>query len=238
VSGTERVGETLTAADGAWTGTAPITYGHHWQRCDAQGANCRTIPGANRQTYTLATADEAARVRVVVTGGNWIASVTQAASAPTGTVAPAPPPPASDGDNPRRPGGGTGGTKGAGGKGTATRRLRLASARMSPRRFKVAHRRPPKGTRLDGARLTFTLNKPATVRLRVQRRLGHGRHAGRWIGVGAITRSARAGTGVVRFTGRFGARPLPPRRYRMALTATHGRERSGPRYLTFTVVRP
>src|SRR3954451_11266960 len=93
VTGTTRVGSTLTTSDGTWTGTAPIEHGYHWQRCDAAGASCRTIAGATDRTYALTAADEGARLRAVVAGGAPVASVSQAASAPTGAVAPAPPPP-------------------------------------------------------------------------------------------------------------------------------------------------
>ncbi len=37
VSGTPRVGETLTASPGGWSGTAPISYAYSWQRCTAGG---------------------------------------------------------------------------------------------------------------------------------------------------------------------------------------------------------
>ena len=43
VSGTPRDGETLTADEGTWTGTDPITYAYQWQRCDGNGLNCANL---------------------------------------------------------------------------------------------------------------------------------------------------------------------------------------------------
>jgi hypothetical protein len=106
---------------------------------------------------------------------------------------------------------------------------------MSPRRFALAHRVRPKGTRLDGSRITWKLNRAATVRLTFQRAVGSGRHR-RWVTVGTVSRAARAGTGTVRFTGRFGSRMLPPRQYRVAVTARSGGTTAGPKRVTFTVV--
>ena len=48
---------------------------------------------------------------------------------------------------------------------------------MSPRRFAVAHRKPKAGTRLDGAAITWRLNRRATVRLTFQRARGKGHTA-------------------------------------------------------------
>ena len=44
ITGTTAAGQTLTATQGTWTGTAPITYAYQWQRCT--GATCVNIGGA------------------------------------------------------------------------------------------------------------------------------------------------------------------------------------------------
>ncbi len=45
ISGTPRVGQTLSASTGTWTGN-PTSFGYQWQRCDPAGANCADIAGA------------------------------------------------------------------------------------------------------------------------------------------------------------------------------------------------
>jgi Ig domain of plant-specific actin-binding protein len=66
ISGTARVGQTLTASTGSWTGN-PTSFGFQWQRCDADGSNCSDIAGATSRTYTVRTADVGFRLRVQVT---------------------------------------------------------------------------------------------------------------------------------------------------------------------------
>jgi hypothetical protein len=50
-----QVGQTLTAAVGTWTGTAPISYYYQWVRSD--GGDGTPISGATLQTYTPTDAD-------------------------------------------------------------------------------------------------------------------------------------------------------------------------------------
>ncbi|HKP91424.1 MAG TPA: hypothetical protein VJT75_15775, partial [Thermoleophilaceae bacterium] len=90
ISGTARDGQTLTAANGTWTGSPTISYGYQWRRCDAAGAGCADIAGATGATYVLTGSDVGRTVRVVVTGTNAGGSA-GATSAQTGTVAAAPP---------------------------------------------------------------------------------------------------------------------------------------------------
>ena len=87
-----------------------------------------------------------------------------------------------------RPGAGGGARPGPA---PARRKLRLTKLKMSPRRFAVSHRRAPRGTRLDGTRISWRLNRAATVRLTFQRR-GRARAGS---GSGAIdAQRARPGT--------------------------------------------
>src|SRR5258705_10995993 len=51
ISGTMTVGRQLTAGTGAFSGDLPLTTTFVWQRCDATGAACRTIPGATKVVY-------------------------------------------------------------------------------------------------------------------------------------------------------------------------------------------
>ncbi|MBV9214511.1 MAG: hypothetical protein JOZ25_12800 [Actinobacteria bacterium] len=90
ISGTPKDGQTLTAANGTWTGTAPITYTYQWERCDSTGANCSNVSGATSSTYTLGSSDVGSTIRVVVTGTNSAGSA-NGTSAQTSVVAPTPP---------------------------------------------------------------------------------------------------------------------------------------------------
>lgn len=82
ISGTARVGETLTANDGTWDGIPAPTYTRQWE---ADGA---AISGATGQTYTLTAAEEGARITVTVTATNSEGSAS-ATSPATDPVAPA-----------------------------------------------------------------------------------------------------------------------------------------------------
>ncbi|MBD0282189.1 MAG: hypothetical protein ICV69_08360 [Thermoleophilaceae bacterium] len=82
VSGTARVGETLQAGAGTWSGTEPISYDYQWQRCSLV---CGDIPGATATTYALTSADAGSTVRVRVTASNSAGSAS-ATSAETATV--------------------------------------------------------------------------------------------------------------------------------------------------------
>ncbi len=85
ISGVLQTGATLTAANGTWTGTAPISFAYQWQSCDAGGGSCSPIGGATAASYTLVGADSGATLRVVVTATNSAAS-TPATSAQTAVV--------------------------------------------------------------------------------------------------------------------------------------------------------
>jgi hypothetical protein len=61
------VGKTIKTSTGSWTGTTPMSFTYQWRRCDASGAACVDVPGANGSKYTLVTADGGRTMRVVVT---------------------------------------------------------------------------------------------------------------------------------------------------------------------------
>ncbi|HEY5142240.1 MAG TPA: hypothetical protein VII98_01950 [Solirubrobacteraceae bacterium] len=90
IAGTRIDGATLTAVDGAWSGTAPISYGHQWRRCDAAGNGCTDIAGATGATYVLtgADADHALRVVVIATNAGGSASATSPDSGPIAATPP------------------------------------------------------------------------------------------------------------------------------------------------------
>jgi hypothetical protein len=228
ISGSERVGSKLTSGKGSWSGTPTIDYAYQWQRCNSAGKSCDNIAGATASTYEVTSADSGSTLRSVVSAGNWISSVSQASSAATDVI-----------DHPSKPSGSSSqqqdASKTAPTKATLTR-LSLTKVQMSPRRFAVAHKKKHKGTRLDGSRITWKLSKAATVRLTFQRRGGTKKHR-RWVTVGSVKRSAKQGTGTVRFTGRFGRKLLKPRSYRLVAMATKGGEKSGPKRVAFKVLK-
>ena len=95
LSGTERLGQTLTASSGTWRGTPAPTYTYQWRRCDSTGMGCVNIPGATTLGYVLVAADVGGRVEVVVTALNSAGTSSQASSltvvvagTPVSTVAP------------------------------------------------------------------------------------------------------------------------------------------------------
>ena len=87
ISGTAKVGQTLTAGNGSWSGN-PTTFSYAWQKCDADIASCASIVGATGKTYNVQTNDLGFRLRVRVTARNAKGSGT-ANSAITAIVQPA-----------------------------------------------------------------------------------------------------------------------------------------------------
>jgi sugar lactone lactonase YvrE len=79
VTGTFQAGQTLSATRGSWS-QDPIIYSYQWQDCDAAGASCADLPRATDNTYTLASSDAGATVRVVVTAENGGGAGTAVAS--------------------------------------------------------------------------------------------------------------------------------------------------------------
>jgi hypothetical protein len=87
ISGTAKVGQTLTANDGSWSGN-PTSYTYQWQRCDADVAVCTDVAGATGKTYSVTIASLGYRLRVRVTAHNAKGTGT-ATSAITAIVQPA-----------------------------------------------------------------------------------------------------------------------------------------------------
>ena len=52
ITGLAKVGQTLVAGEGAWSGK-PTGYTYAWQRCDADVASCANIAGATGKSYTV-----------------------------------------------------------------------------------------------------------------------------------------------------------------------------------------
>jgi len=93
ISGTPQTGSQLTASNGTWAGTTPITYTYKWSRCDTNGGSCSDISGATSQTYNLQQVDVGTTLRVNVTATNSDGSA-NVTSVPTAAItAPATPAP-------------------------------------------------------------------------------------------------------------------------------------------------
>jgi hypothetical protein len=89
ISGPATQGQTLTAANGTWSGVPAPSFSYLWQRCDSSGANCSPISSAAAQTYTAQASDIGSTLAVTVTGSNGAGSAS-ATSAVTSVVAAAP----------------------------------------------------------------------------------------------------------------------------------------------------
>jgi len=90
IGGNADDGQTLSAGDGSWSGTGPLTPSYQWQRCDAGGQNCADVPGATGATYQLGSNDIGHTIVVVVTDTNAAGS-DSATSTPSAVVQAAPP---------------------------------------------------------------------------------------------------------------------------------------------------
>ena len=70
ITGTPQVGQLLTASNGNWSSTTPITYTYQWQSCDSAGNTCTPITNATTNTYTPTTNDQTHTLRIRVTATN------------------------------------------------------------------------------------------------------------------------------------------------------------------------
>jgi hypothetical protein len=68
VSGTAKVGSTLTVSNGTWS-NSPTSYTYQWQRCPS-ATSCADIANAVGQSYVVRNADGGNRVRADVTATN------------------------------------------------------------------------------------------------------------------------------------------------------------------------
>lgn len=84
IVGTPQEGQTLTATQGGWfCEPGPRTFGYQWQRCNANGVDCGTLPGATAQTYVPGPGDVGSRLQVSVTATNVDCNLTGTQCAPS-----------------------------------------------------------------------------------------------------------------------------------------------------------
>jgi hypothetical protein len=219
VSGATTVGSTLTASQGAWTGS-PTGYAYQWRDCDVAGAACTDIAGATGATYVLTGADIGHTARVSVTATNAGGSST-AASAQTAIVS--------------TPGGGSGG-----GGGRDTKAPLISAAGASPETFAVdpsgkpesaVASRASRGTALkytlsESARMVFTVDAAGTGRksgkrcVKATKKNRKAKRCTRYVRVARFAVASKAGGNSHHFSGRVGTKKLRPGKYRIALVAT------------------
>jgi hypothetical protein len=69
ITGTAKVGQTLTASPGTWSGS-PTAYFYYWRRCNKNGQACATVPGQNLAKYILTSADVGYTIRLAIFAQN------------------------------------------------------------------------------------------------------------------------------------------------------------------------
>jgi hypothetical protein len=74
---TAQVGAQMHVTDGVWSPT-PTAFAYGWLRCNAAGASCVSIAGANAATYTPVAADVGSTLRGAVTPSGGPALSTEA----------------------------------------------------------------------------------------------------------------------------------------------------------------
>lgn len=93
ILGTPVVGRVLTATNGSWSGSTPMTFAYQWRRCPRDGgasdaSNCGVIPNATQSAYRVRSADVGYRLRVRVRATNADGSAVETSNA-TAIVKPA-----------------------------------------------------------------------------------------------------------------------------------------------------
>jgi hypothetical protein len=69
---TASVGVALSADNGTWKGTTPMSFAYRWLRCDAAGGGCAAIAGATGSSYAPLDVDVGSALRVEVTANNGV----------------------------------------------------------------------------------------------------------------------------------------------------------------------
>jgi hypothetical protein len=122
----------------------------------------------------------------------------------------------------------------------------ISKLKLTRKRFAVSGKR-------RGTTLSFSLTEAAKVRVAIQRKRSGRRNGGkcvaptkklrkakkctRYVTLGALTKSGRAGTNKVAFTGRLKGKLLARGAYRFSITATDAAGNASTRTITFTVIR-
>ncbi|MBN1607696.1 MAG: hypothetical protein JW940_13750 [Polyangiaceae bacterium] len=70
LTGLARRGQTLSASNGSWTTSSPVSYTYQWQACTEAIDGCVDIEGATDPTYTLTEDDVQLSIRAAVTASD------------------------------------------------------------------------------------------------------------------------------------------------------------------------
>ena len=85
ITGTARIGATLTASNGSWTGS-PTSYSYQWKRATTSGGTYSNIGLATSRTYELTDTDIGKYIKVAVSAINSAGTSTAVLSAATSAV--------------------------------------------------------------------------------------------------------------------------------------------------------
>jgi YVTN family beta-propeller protein len=89
ITGSAQQGQALSEAHGTWT-NSPTGYTFQWQRCNASGESCTSIPGATTANYTPVAEDVGHELRVSESASNAGGTGGPDVSATTAPIAPLP----------------------------------------------------------------------------------------------------------------------------------------------------
>jgi hypothetical protein len=137
--------------------------------------------------------------------------------------------------------------------GATTAAPKITALKVTPKRFAAARTGRGRKAGSTGARASWTLSSPATMRLSIQR-VVTGRKVAktcvptsqrnrkrpkceRYLSVATITQAARQGNGSVKLTGKIAGRTMAPGAYRILATAEAAGRSSVPVAARFTVTR-
>jgi len=110
--------------------------------------------------------------------------------------------------------------------------VKLTRVSMTQRRFAIRGKAVKAGRVARGSTVAWTIDRAATVRLKVQRLV-----KGRWTAAGTLSRKAKAGRSSLAFTGTVAGKRLAPGRYRLVVAATASGRTSAARTIAFRVVK-
>ncbi len=87
ISGTKRVGETLSATFGSWTGSpSSFTYSYQWKRASTSGGSYINIDSETRDLYVLDEDDVGKFIKVSVVASNMVGQSISALSSATTVI--------------------------------------------------------------------------------------------------------------------------------------------------------